>query len=563
MLQSLQIKNLALVESIGIDFAPGLNVLTGETGAGKSIIVGALNLLLGERADRDMIREGESTCSIDAVFKLADTATIDNLLAGSGLPPCQDGALVLRRIVSASGGRQFVNDNPAALQTMKAIGELLVDLHGPHEHQSLLKNAFQLELLDVFARVGEHMDKYRDEFDRRAGLMARLEALRAEGGGAAEADTLAFHVRELEQAALGENEERGLLDEHRTLANAERVIQLAAAIQQALMEGEQNAFDRLASARQAAGELERLAPAAAGWKDEIKSAADAIQDLARTVAAFSAKIGGDSSRLGKIEERLALYHRLKAKHNCTAAELKEKLRLFKERLANLLNRGERLAQLETELAESTERLGKLAGLLSEKRSQSAATMARSVLRHLRDLGLGNASFEVRLDKIDFTRSGADQAEFVFSANKGERGKPLRAIASSGEISRVMLALKTVLADHDRIPVLVFDEIDENIGGQTATVVGRKLAELSARRQVICITHLPQVAVFGDTQFAVRKEIRGGRTVSRVFALDSAGRVDEIARMLGGADLTSVTLKHARELLEKTKTFLAKTQRTLR
>ena len=550
MLQNLQIRNLALVEAVKVDFSPGLNAITGETGAGKSILIGALNLLLGERADRGMIREDESECSISAVFRLADSSAIDGLLTGSGLPPCQDGTLVLRRTVSAAGGRQFVNDSPAALQTMKAVGEMLVDLHGPHEHQSLLKGAFQLELLDVFARSAELLDSYREEFDRRAGLIARLEALRAEGGGAVEADALAFHVKELEQAALDENEERELLNEHKTLANSERVMQLTAAIGQELMEGEQNAFDRLAAARQAAGELERLAPAAAGWRDAIKSAADTIQDLARTVAAFSAKVGGDSSRLEKIEERLAVYHRLKAKHNDTAAGLKEKLRLFKERLANLLNRGERLAQLEAELAESTDKLGKLAGRLSDKRAQSAAAMARAVLRHLRDLGLGHALFEVQLDKSDFTRSGADQAQFVFSANKGERGKPLRAVASSGEISRVMLALKTVLADHDRIPVLVFDEIDENVGGPTASVVGRKLSELSARRQVICITHLPQVAVFGDTQFAVRKETRGGRTASRVFALDNEGRIDEIARMLGGANLTSVTLKHARELLNK-------------
>jgi DNA repair protein RecN (Recombination protein N) len=552
MLQSLQIKNIALVESVRIEFPPGLNVVTGETGAGKSIIIGALNLLLGERADKGVIREGTGQCSIEAVFQLAEHGEIDALLQNTGLPPCAEGALVLRRLLSAAGGgRQFVNDSPATVQVLKSIGELLVDLHGPHDHQSLLKGDFQLRLLDAFAQDEKSLADYRAVFEEYNELLTRKQALLADGGDSGrEIDMLGFQIKELEEAALDENDELETLNEQKTLANAERIAQLTSEIHAALMEADHSAFNTLAAAQPAAGELARLAPAASAWQNELKSIAARLQELAREINAFAHKIESDSARLQQLDARIAVYQKLKNKYGCPAADLKKTLARFKERLLDLRNRSERLAQIDAELAKSRAQIEKSGQALRKQRKVAAVKFAREVAGNLKDLAFTHAAFSVGFTECEPQANGLDRTEFMFSPNKGEPEKPLRQIASSGETSRVMLALKAILAEQDRIPVLIFDEIDENVGGQTAQVVGQKLAELAEYRQVICITHLPQVAAHGRAHFAVNKKTAGERTVSNVFMLDNAARIEEIARMLGGKTFTSVTLKHAREMLEK-------------
>lgn len=552
MLQTIQIKNLALVESVKIDFAPGLNTITGETGAGKSIIIGALNLLLGERADKDLIREGTGQCLIEAVFSLPGNVEIDRLLQDCGLPPCAENTLLLRRILSAGGaGRQFVNDSPATLQVLKQIGDLLVDMHGPHDHQSLLKPDFQLQLLDAFAHNDKIFTAYRPAFEERGELMRRKQALQSDSGNAPrDMDMLAFQIRELEEARLDENEENEIITEHKTLANADRVIQLTSEMQQALAESDQSAFDRLATAQQAVGELTGLLPAAIEWQKEMKEIAARIQELTREIASCAHKIDGDSARLQSLDDRLALYQKLKNKYGGTATDLKKMLGKLKDRFLDLQNGAEQLAQIDARLADNRARLDKHGHDLRKKRKEAGLELAKAVQHHLKDLAFSYASFSVRFEEVEPQSSGMDKIEFFFSPNKGESEKSLRQIASSGEMSRVMLALKTILADQDKIPVLVFDEIDENVGGQTSQKVGLKLAELAGYHQVICITHLPQVAVHGSAQFAVRKKTTGARTVSAVFRLDSEERIKEIARMLGGENLTSVTMKHAREMIEK-------------
>jgi len=553
MLQTLQIKNLALVESVRMEFQPGLNAVTGETGAGKSIIIGALNLLLGERADKTMVREGADQCSIEASFQLTDQKEINSLLKDCGLPPCSDGLLILRRLLSAAGnGRQYVNDSPATVQALKTIGELLVDLHGPHDHQSLLKPDFQLRLLDAFASDEKFLTSYQAVFGEYNELLDRKQALIADGKDPErEIDMLKFQVKELEEAALDENDEANILNEQKTLAHAERIIQLASEIQQALYEADESAFNRLASAQPAAGELARLMPGAAEWQNEIKSLAARIQELIREISAAARKIESDSARLQELDNRIALYQKLKNKYGGTAADLKKMLSRCKERLLDLQNRSERLARIDVEIAECRAKLEKLGKDLGTKRKEAAAGLSKAVQKQLKDLAFAHALFSARFTQVEPRQSGMDQVEFMFSPNKGETEKSLRQIASSGEMSRVMLALKTILAGQDRIPLLVFDEIDENIGGQTAQVVGMKLKELAGYHQVICITHQPQVAVHGHAHFAVSKKTAGERTASSVILLDDEERVGEIARMLGGKDLTSVTLKHAREMLEKT------------
>jgi DNA repair protein RecN (Recombination protein N) len=552
MLQTLQIKNLALVESVKVDFFPGLNAITGETGAGKSIIIGALNLLLGERADKSIIREGTEQCSIEAVFNLPKHPEIDSLLQDCGLPPCTDSALVLRRILSASGaGRQFVNDSPATLQVLKSIGDLLVDMHGPHDHQSLLKTDFQLSLLDAYAHDDKTLASYREVFEEHSELLQRKQVLLADSSNAPrDMDMLAFQVRELEEAKLDENEESEITAEHKTLANAERIIELASQMEQALTESDNSAFGRLAAAQQVFGELSRLVPNAVEWQNETRAITARIQELSRDISSFARKIEADSARLQSLDDRIALYHKLKNKYGGSASDLKKMLVKFKERMLDLQNSAERLAQIDSRLKETSARLEKSGRDLRKKRGEAAENLARAVHRHLKDLAFSHASFSVRFEEIEPQKSGMDRIEFLFSPNKGESEKSLRQIASSGEMSRVMLALKSILAKQDRIPVLIFDEIDENVGGQTAQVVGLKLSELAGYHQVICITHLPQVAAHGRAQFAVRKKTAGERTVSSVFQLDSDERIKEIARMLGGENFTSVTMKHAREMMKK-------------
>jgi len=552
MLQSLQIKNLALVESVRMEFQPGLNVVTGETGAGKSIIIGALNLLLGERADKTMVREGADQCSIEAVFQLTDHKEINRLLQDCGLPPCSDGLLILRRLLSASGnGRQYVNDSPATVQALKTIGELLVDLHGPHDHQSLLNPEFQLYLLDAFASDEKILSAYRAVFEEYHELSNRKAALLSDAKDPErEIDMLKFQVKELEAAALDENDEANILNEQKTLAHAERIIQLSSEIQQALYDADESAFNRLAAVQSAAGELARLMPGAAEWQNEIKSLAARIQELTREISAAAHKIESDSARLERLDNRIALYQKLKNKYGGSAADLAKMLSRFRERLLDLENRSERLALLDAEISRCRAKLDKSGKELGKLRQEAAVRLSKAVQKQLKDLAFAHSSFSVRFTAVEPRSSGMDQVELMFSPNKGETEKSLRQIASSGEMSRVMLALKTILASQDRIPLLVFDEIDENVGGQTAQVVGVKLEELAGYHQVICITHQPQVAARGRAHFAVSKKTVGERTASGVSMLAPEERVDEIARMLGGKNLTSVTLKHAREMLER-------------
>lgn len=552
MLRFLQIKNLALVDLLRIEFTPGLNVITGETGAGKSIIVGALGLLLGERADKSVIREGAEQCLIEADFTLKDPAAIDELLQAAGLEPCADGHLVIRRLVAASGaGRQFVNNSPATLQVLKTIGDLLVDMHGPHDHQSLFSPEFQLSLLDAFGDLADQRQAYRQTFAHWQELREKRRALEAnEQDTARQIDMLAFQVKELEAAALKEEEEEAVVREQNLLGNAQRILQLADSARHALTDGEFSAFAALATAQQALGELAALAEPAKAWQAEAKSAASQIQELVRSLDSFLQKIEADPARLQWLDERLAVYQKMKRKYGATVPDILAYLEQSRRMLHDLRTRGEQLARLDTELAALRERLETQGQTLRNKRRAAARRLEKAVVRELADLGFPQAAFAIELRETEARSSGLDAVEFGFTPNQGEPGRLLRVIASSGEMSRVMLALKTVLADHDRIPILVFDEIDVNVGGKLGQAIGGKLAAIARQRQVLCITHLPQVAVHGTTQFAVNKATRGERTVSSIVRLNAESRVEEIARMLGGRDLTSVTLKHAREMLEK-------------
>lgn len=552
MLETLAIKNLALVEALQVEFETGLNVITGETGTGKSMIVGALNLLLGERADKTILREGADQCMVEATFNATHSDELQAFLNDGGIESSTDGRLLVKRVFNAAGsGRQFVNNSPVTLQVLKRIGELLVDMHGPHDHQSLLRADFQLNVLDAFGHHEKELAAYCEEYARQQALHAKRKALAADDADVArQIDFLAFQVQELESSALREEEEAEIIREQNVLGNAQAILQWTEEIRQALTEAEESAFNRLAAVQQALDKLTALAPEAANWKSEARTLAEQIQDLSAGVGKFVGNIEGDPGRLQWLDDRLAVYQKLKRKYGGSAPDLLKLCQQSRERLRDLQTRDEQVRKLDSELKVGLQRLETLGQALRGKRKLASERLVKAIISELKDLGFDKSVFAIAFNPVAPCAEGLDAVEFTFAPNPGESQRPLRVIASSGEMSRVMLAVKTVLAEHDRIPVLIFDEIDVNIGGTTARRVGEKLAEVARRRQVLCITHLPQVAVHGSVHFAVEKQVQNGRTLSRIIKLDGPRRIDEIARMLGGRDTTRVTLDHARELLEK-------------
>jgi DNA repair protein RecN (Recombination protein N) len=539
MLNTLTVRNIALVEKANITFQPGLNVVTGETGAGKSVLMGSLKMLLGERADKSMIRSGETECSAQAVFDLADPDAVNALLEDQGVDACEDGQLIIRRTIKASGsGQNFVNDCPVTLPTLKALGNLLVDMHGPYDHQSLLHSEAQMDILDAFGALDKE-----DLLDRREALSGNADAI------AEQIDLLSYRVKEIDDAEVKLGEEEELREEHTMVGNAQRIMELSSEALQSMSEGEPSAFDLLAQAQRAIDQLSEIIPEAKVWLEEAGGMTTQLRELASTMRDHVERLDADPSRLDELDARLGLYSRLKKKYGGNTEAVLATLKDSQQRLNDLQTREEQLANFDREEATIREQLMKAGGKLSKKRKKVAESLAEQITEHLRDLGFEHGAFAVELSDDEPKRSGLDAIDFGFQPNAGEEMRPLKSIASSGEISRVMLAVKAVLAEHDRIPLLVFDEIDANVGGEMGNAIGQKMAEVARHHQLVTITHLPQVAVHGSTHFAVAKSVKDGRTYTQVNLLDEQSRAEEIARMLGGKGLTKVTLQHAKEMLK--------------
>jgi len=551
MLSRLNIRNLALVDSVSIEFRGGLNVITGETGAGKSLLIGALRLLLGERADKSMIRTGEKTCGIEAIFELSDPADVNAVLDKFDLPPCDGGLLIIRRTITESSSKNLVNDSPVTLPVLKALGDCLVDMHGPYDHQSLLKTEAQMNILDAFGQLEEDRATYLEKYKSFQGLEKRLAELSNldESDLEEQIDLLAYRVKEVEDAKISEEDEAEVLQEHEQIANAQNILELAQTVVGGLTESEAAAFDGLSAARQACTQLEKYIPEAEAWGEELEGAVRTAQEISATIQGAVGEINAGPERLQFLDERVALYRSFKRKYAPSVPEILEKLDEWTTRLKDLQSRDEQRVAVEADCAAALTQTKKAGKALSSQRQKIAGELEQAITAELRDLGFEHGLFEVQLLKGDPTASGLDEIEFGFAPNAGEAMRPLRAIASSGEISRVMLAVKAVLARHDRIPLLVFDEIDANVGGEIANDVGSKLAQVGQTHQLIAITHLPQVAVCGSTHFAVSKCVRDDRTFTEIICLEDTLRTEEIARMLGGKDLTKVTVQHARELIE--------------
>jgi DNA repair protein RecN (Recombination protein N) len=556
MLTTLRIKNLALVADLTLELRPGYSVITGETGAGKSILIGALNLVLGERADRTLIRSGSECCTVEAVFDLAGLrAPIAAFLDENGLEACVDHQLVLKRTFSLTGtNRQFINGSPATLNTLAALGQWLVDIHGPHDHQSLLHPARQLEILDAFGGLQPLRSQFTDALRRHAALQREKVALVGdERTFAQELDLLRFQVNEIKAAHLQPDEEPQLQQEFQRSSHAARLLQLSQTVVAVLGEDDNAVLQQAAIVGRTLQEVQKIDPAVAQLMMLHEQGVAAFQELQREMAGYADRLEIDPLRHQELEDRLNLIQGLQRKYGPTLAEIIAFGEQARRKMILLEQRDLELIRLDGELQEVRVELRRLGAELTAQRRKVGPKLSKAVAKQLADLGFRQSQFDASLASQTAAdappaASGFDTVEFQFAPNPGEAARPLRAIASSGELARVMLALKTVLAAEDEIPVLVFDEVDANVGGETAHTVGEKMCQIGGQHQVLCITHLAPVAAPASAHFLVKKETHAGRTISTIELLDSNARVTELARMLGGQ--SDAARKHAEELMNR-------------
>jgi DNA repair protein RecN (Recombination protein N) len=560
MLTTLRIKNLALVADLTLELQPGYNVITGETGAGKSILIGALNLALGERADRTLIRSGSDSCSVEAVFEVGRLkAPLPSFLEENGLEACEEHQLVLRRSFTSAGtNRQFINGSPTTLNILATLGEWLVDIHGPHEHQSLLHPARQLAILDAFGGLDGEREAFGELVRRRAGLEAEKAALVVdEKTYAQQLDLLRFQANEIAAAGLQPEEEAQVEQDHRRANNAAKLLQLSQTALGLLSENETSLLVQAGIIGRTLQELQRVDVSAAALLTLHEQAVAALGDLQAELSRYSDKADIDPARLQQLEERLNLIHSLRRKYGATLAEVIAFGEEARRKLQSLEQREAELGRLNAEIEKLDAELWRAGKALSAKRRKVIPQLSKAVSKQLADLGFKQSRLDITLtarspsaianSQAPIANTGLDAIEFQFAPNPGEPARPLRAIASSGELARVMLALKTVLAAEDQIPVLVFDEVDANIGGETANTVGEKMQQIAQKRQVLCITHLPQVAAPASAHYVATKQVKGGRTISEITRLDAKERVTELARMLGGQ--SEAARRHAEAMLK--------------
>ena len=550
MLTYLAIDNLALIEHAEAEFGPGFNVVTGETGAGKSILLGAVSLLLGGRADRESIRAGADRCEICGLFKLPPDAAeeVAPLLAAAEIPfDPASGELQLRRILTRDAGRCHVNGVPVPARLLQSVGERVIDIHTANEHQSLTDRGQQLEILDRFAGSAA----LRAECAR---LCAEIQQVKAERDAfekdmpsPAEAEYLAAMTAEIDAVNPRPGEDEELAARHALASHAREAVEAASQLAALLAEGEDSVADRLSEAYRLLRELASLDQSrAADFLERCGVVSEMVRDLARDIADFGGSAELDEAAFQELEQRLGALFALKRRYGGTLEQVAEAGRRAAERLAAFRKGDERRKDFTSRLAKLETELRDAAGRLTDHRRRAAERLTAEMEAKLGSLGFPGGRLTAAFTAVEPGPNGADRIELLFSANPGEPERPLRKIASSGELSRLMLACKTVLADADHVPVAIFDEIDVNIGGETAAQVGRELKRLGARRQLLAISHLAQVAAQADRHFRVEKAAHEGRTTSRIVPLDREERRAELARMLGGDPAAGA---HAATLLD--------------
>ena len=549
MITDLIIKNFAIIENLHVTFGQGFNALTGETGAGKSIVIDAVNLLLGGRARGEVIRTGAEEASVEAVFDLQEDSAVLCQLLERGLEAGEE--LLVRRVISRSGkNRVFVNGSLVPLAQLRELTSQLVNIYGQHEHQNLQRSETHLELLDNFADLGAHLDQYRQAFLNCQQLQQRLNDLdMAERERQQRLDMLDFQRQELSAAGLVAEEDVELEQERTLLVHAEKLTAATSGGYEVLYGGQQAVCEKVSEVAEQLENLADIDPQLTPLGESLRSSLYSLEDVANELRAYADKLEFDPERQQWVEERLALLANLKRKYAPTVAALLEYQSAIETELADLSDVAGRREELQQQLDKARSTAFRLGEALSLLRKNAAAELAVAVEKELADLAMSKARFEMRLSPLaEPGPDGLEKGEFFLAANPGEAAQPLVRIASGGELSRIMLALKRSAPEGDGVRTLIFDEVDAGIGGEAATAVGEKICRLGRQLQVLCVTHLPQVAAFADRHYLVAKSEISGRTSARLELLNEHDRVTEMARMLGGAHIGARTLEHARELI---------------
>lgn len=564
MLKELRIINFAIIDELHVHFSQGLHVFTGETGAGKSIIVEALSLALGGRASAEMIRSGEDTATIEAAFDLTGHAGVTDLARAHGIDISGE-ELVIKRAISASRSRVYVNGTLSTVSVLELLGAKLVEIHGQFEQQTLLHPEHQLDIFDSYAGVVELRSALERNYYYLQGLRKRLAELTAQADERTRRQQLLqFQLQEIDQAGLRPGEEEEIKGERQVLMHTEKLLQITQGSGELLYAGEDTVVERLGRVLVALDEVSAIDPVLKPVTEDLRAALYQMEEAGRTLGDYASRVEFDPARLAEIEERLAELSALKRKHGATVEDILAQRESLTKELQSLQNQAENIDALYTEISLTERQVREQAVDLSQRRVAVGATLAEAVERELQALSMSAARFVISFHRtpdpagfitvdgapVQLTPAGIESVEFLFTSNPGEEPRPLAKIASGGEVSRVMLALKSILAAVEQVPTLVFDEVDTGIGGGVAEVVGRKLKALTKTCQVFCITHLPQVASRGDIHFLIEKQVVLGRTVTAVRPLTQRERVDEIARMSGGLVITETTRKLAAELLRQ-------------
>lgn len=555
MLEHLHIKNVALIKESEISFGEGLNILTGETGAGKSMVIDSLQFALGGRAGKDFLRHGEKQASVEALFAMRSEA-LQEKLEESGIQPEEDGSVLITRTLSEAGKSVCrVNGSTVTVGMLREIAEDLIDIYGQHEHQSLLNPSRHIRLLDRFCGVGfgDAMEEYKKSYHALKELEKQLQSLMGdESQREQRMDILQFQKEELEAGELRLGEEEDLLEQKKRLSSMEKLMRLTRESLALLYDGENmmpSACDQLGDALAKLQEAAEYDNSLNTFADALADAYAAVEDTARELKREAEKQENDPDALEEIEERLQLIYKLKRKYGGSVEAALAFYDKVVQELDFLSNSSEKVAELTLEKEKEQKKLAAAAEKLSALRRSTAQQVAAQIEASLKDMEMKDARFHIQIDeKNDWTADGKDKVEFLISANAGENLKPLAKIASGGEMSRVMLALKTVLVDADEIGTFIFDEIDTGVSGRTARKVGEKMRFLGSKRQILCITHLPQIAAMADQHFLIEKESNDGETTTQVTPLEGEGPVLEVARLMGGSDVTETTLAAARELI---------------
>ncbi len=555
MLVELSIKDFAIIDSLNISFGPGLNIFTGETGAGKSIILDAVALVLGDRASNEIIRASAEEAHVEAMFDVAAYKGIDKVLSEAGIGHSEN--LVIKRVVQRAGRNKiYINGSLATLVTLTEVGRRLIDIYGQNEHQSLTRPEEHVEALDSFGGFQKERGDMAEAYRSYVAVRKELEDISRESKDASERrDFLSFQLKEITEASLKDGEDAEVHRELERLKNSEK-------IKAAATEAERAIYSEAGSISERLGFLIKNLKGAASFDDKLISTVEALEtglyqleDAATFLRRYSESIDSDPSRLEDLDTRLDLLNRIKRKYGPTLKDVIQKRLTLETELSGLSGQEERTRELASRLASAKEKASALSEGLSKARKAASAELEKKIEKELSDLGMKGAIFNAMIESERnpdgtprFNEKGADRVVFYISANPGEEVKPLARIASGGELSRIMLAMKSVTSV-GRVPTLVFDEIDTGVGGAMAQVVGLKLKEVSKRHQVLCITHLPQIAAFADRHYSVTKRSSSGKTVTSVKELNGREKIDEISSLLGGMKVTDVTRRHATELIE--------------